>query len=70
MAPVSEPIRADRLTVVPANKASWDDLRSIPRYGGLSGALTVSEVQGRRLFLARLHPGAADRDAPGPDRLR
>jgi len=29
MAPVSEPIPAERLTVVPANEASWDDLAAI-----------------------------------------
>jgi hypothetical protein len=29
MAPVSEPIPAERLAVVPANEASWDDLAAI-----------------------------------------
>ena len=40
------------------------------RHHRLPGPVPVPEVQGRRLDLARLHAGGADRDAPGADRLR
>ncbi len=63
------PIPAERVTIVPASDASWEDLTAI--FGTSdAGPVPVPVVQGRGLDLAGLHAGGADGDAPGADRLR
>ena len=62
------PIPAEQLTVVPANRGVLGRPRRDLRHRRLPVPLPVPAVQGRRLDLARLHPGASGSTCTGPDR--